>query len=79
MNDKVVLKAEKASALVEHQKQAICQQLPDKVSITGAEINDRARSVRKIVYMDDTCSGDMIKHISHDCDILIHEATNAFF
>jgi ribonuclease Z len=33
---------------------------------------------RKVVFMGDTCSGDLMAPIAEDADLLIHEATNAW-
>jgi hypothetical protein len=36
------------------------------------------RPVRKVVFMGDTCSGDLMAPLAEDADVLIHEATNAW-
>lgn len=47
-------------------------------TVVGADVVEPKQKGRKVVIMGDTCSGDAIKPIAQDADVLIHEATNAF-
>jgi ribonuclease Z len=52
---------------------------PDGTSFTGAEITENRPPSRKVVVLGDTCNSDMITDAAMDCNVLVHESTNAFF
>ena len=52
---------------------------PDGTILNADDILEPPRAGRKVVLMGDTCSGDMIAPLAMDADLLIHEATNAWF
>lgn len=52
---------------------------PDGNVIYGRDVVCPPIAGRKVVYMGDTCSGQYIAELARDADVLIHEATNAFF
>jgi ribonuclease Z len=52
---------------------------PDGTKLRAGDVNEPKRQGRKVVYMGDTCSGRAIAELSKDADLVVHEATNAFF
>ena len=54
-------------------------EFPDGTALHTEDFLEPQRPGRKIVIMGDTCTGEHIASLSKDCDVLIHEATNAFF
>lgn len=53
--------------------------LPDGTQLSGSDILDPPRPGRKIVIMGDTCTGEHMIPLAKDADVVIHEATNAYF
>ncbi|GAB5371784.1 hypothetical protein AAMO2058_001609600 [Amorphochlora amoebiformis] len=53
---------------------------PDGTTVRGHEAVNQPEKGRKVVILGDTCdpSGPMDK-LARDCDVLIHECTNAYF
>ena len=52
---------------------------PDGTQLHTHEFLEEERAGRKIVVMGDTCTGEHIADLAQNADILIHEATNAYF
>jgi ribonuclease Z len=52
---------------------------PDGTEVVGKDIVLPPSKGRKIVFMGDTSSGKHIADLAQDCDVLVHEATNAYF
>jgi ribonuclease Z len=52
---------------------------PDGTTVHGKDINSPTSVGRKLVIMGDTTSGRKIQDIAMNANLLIHEATNAFF
>jgi ribonuclease Z len=52
---------------------------PDATQLHTHEFLEPTRPGRKIVIMGDTCTGEHIVPLAMHADVLIHEATNAFF
>ena len=52
---------------------------PDGTILESADFLDPPRTGRKIVIMGDTCTGKHIAPMAQDADIIVHEATNAYF
>lgn len=53
--------------------------LPDGTVLYGRDIVEPPREGRKVVIMGDTCNGDHIKELARGADVVVHEATNAYF
>mmetsp|Transcript_2852 Transcript_2852/g.6135 ORF Transcript_2852/g.6135 Transcript_2852/m.6135 type:complete len:494 (-) Transcript_2852:63-1544(-) len=51
---------------------------PDGTEVKGLDIVEPPKKGRKVVFMGDTCSGELIKPLAMGADVLVHEATNAF-
>lgn len=51
---------------------------PDGSVVNASDVMDPPRRGRKVVIMGDTCSGEFIRDIAMDADVLVHEATNAW-
>jgi ribonuclease Z len=51
---------------------------PDGTLITGEEAVTPPRMGRKVVVCGDTADASGIAPWARDCDVLVHEATNAF-
>lgn len=54
-------------------------EFPDGTKMHTTDFLEPMRRGRKVVIMGDTCTGEHIAPLAKDCDVLIHEATNAFF
>ncbi len=54
-------------------------EFPDGTTLHTSDFLEPQRQGRKVVIMGDTCTGEHIAPLAKDCDVLIHEATNAFF
>lgn len=52
---------------------------PDGTVLSGGSIVDPPRPGRKVVVMGDTRSGKYIADLARGADVLVHEATNAYF
>lgn len=52
--------------------------LPDNSIIRASDFLESPRPGRKIVIMGDTSSGDSIRNIAMDADVLVHESTNSY-
>ena len=52
---------------------------PDGTELHTRDFLEPPRPGRKIVIMGDTCEGKHIAPLAQDCDLLVHEATNAYF
>lgn len=52
---------------------------PDGTKLDTHDFLEEERAGRKVVVMGDTCSGEHIAALAQNADILIHEATNAYF
>jgi len=52
---------------------------PDGTKVFGRDVVSPPNKGRKIVYMGDTSGSDYMVPLAQDCDVLIHEATNAYF
>lgn len=47
--------------------------------VFGKDVNQPSKKGRKIAILGDTSSASLIRDVAMDADIVIHEATNAFF
>ena len=70
--------ANKIYAILKMMKSGDIFTLPDGHIIKADDILEPPRMGRKVVFMGDTCSGDLMAPIAEDADLLIHEATNAW-
>jgi ribonuclease Z len=52
--------------------------LPDGTLLRAEEVMEAAKQGRKIVICGDTSDASGIAALAQDCDVLVHEATNAF-
>ena len=51
---------------------------PDGTLLTKEDVQDEERMGRKVVILGDTCDAGALENLAKDCDLLVHEATNAF-
>jgi ribonuclease Z len=51
---------------------------PDGTEVSAAAIHHPTIRGRKFVIMGDTRSGENIKHLAKNADVVVHEATNAW-
>ncbi|CAM9109111.1 unnamed protein product, partial [Ectocarpus fasciculatus] len=51
---------------------------PDGTQVKADDVLDPPRKGRKVVIMGDTCSGEYMRGIAMDADLVVHEATNAW-
>jgi len=54
-------------------------ELPDGTELNADDVLDPPRRGRKVVFMGDTCTGEHIASLATGADVLVHEATNAWF
>lgn len=54
-------------------------QFPDGTVVHARDIIEPPKKGRKVVILGDTCNTDRIIPLARDADVLIHEATNAYF
>ena len=53
-------------------------ELPDGSVIRGRDVLGEARRGRKLVLLGDCCDASMSLELGSGCDMLVHEATNAY-
>jgi ribonuclease Z len=64
-------------ALMKNLKEGLSVELPDGTYIYPADVVGPSRPGRKFVILGDTSNSDSLIAASQDCDVVVHEATNA--
>ena len=68
----------KAMAVIKNLPVGSAFQFPDGTSISQEEAVEAPRKGRKVVICGDTASCRSLVNLAKDCDVLVHEATNAY-